>query len=122
MAFPDPISINPGTGVVSLARVRTGPSSATYESVDGLVRLNVSHERGPRKTRRSLFQLELAKVAPDPFKPTEFRTFTARAHTVLTFTPGEFTASELTALFSGETASLSAGTNANLLRLIGGES
>lgn len=119
MAFPDPISFNPGSGAVSLARVSSDRSSAVYQSADGSVTLRISHERGARK--RSLVSVTITKIVADPLVPATNRRVTQTVNRTFNHVIGEFVASDIVSVDAGVTTLLTASTNANLLKLVAGE-
>jgi len=51
MSFSDPISITVNGVAVSLPRVSSGPNSGSFQSADGVYRMDISHAYGKRDRR-----------------------------------------------------------------------
>lgn len=119
MAFNDPQSINPGGGAVSLPRVGSGIGVGAFTSNDGALTLKISNAYGKR-TRRTA-RLDVSKIASDPLNPQQNKPVSASVYVVVDVPPQGFTSTEVVSLLAGLSAWLTASTNANAVRLAGGE-
>jgi len=72
MALNDPQSLKIGSAAaISLPRVSSAGSTATYQVPDGTVAINVKHKLSSSKKRaQRLARVDHAKVIPDPFTTT----------------------------------------------------
>lgn len=120
MAFSDPQSINPGSGAVSLPRTGSGLDTGKFTSSDGLLNFRVSHQFGKR-TRRTA-RLDVSKIVTDPLNPSQNRPVSGSVYVVVDVPPQGFTADEQVKLLAGLSSWLTASTNANAIKLAGGES
>lgn len=121
MAFSDPLSVNPGSGVISLPRVATSGASSTYGSSDGNVRETISHQADKRKTRR-VFRLDFSKIAPDPLISSQNIKYDMSCYLVVQVPVTGFTVAEQKSVVDGLTAQLNASSGALLTKFLGGES
>lgn len=119
MSFSDPLSIDVGSGAVSLPRVSTGNFQSTYTSADGNVSVTISH-RYAKRTRR-VARVDLRKTAPDPLFPAQNTPYTMSFYVVLDVPPVGYTATEAKSAAAGLMTLLTASTNANLIKLTQGE-
>lgn len=118
MAFADPQSVTIGSPI-SLPRTSSGTSAGGFTSADGATALSVSHAYGKR-TRRTA-AVVVKKYASDPLVPTQNVPVSGTVRLVLDFPVQGYSASEIETVAAGLATWLTAGTNANLKRLIGGE-
>lgn len=72
MALNDPQSLKIGAATaITLPRVASAGSTATYQVADGTVVLNVKHTTSSNKKRaKRLVRVDHSKLVPDPFTPT----------------------------------------------------
>lgn len=119
MAYADPQSVTISGTPVSLPRTGSGPNAGTFTSADGLVRMTVSHAYG-RRNRRTI-RLEHAKVAPDPFVPSQNARYSMSTYIVIDTPTTGYTAGDAKAIVDALTAYLTASTGANVTKLLGGE-
>lgn len=120
MAFTDPISLNPGTGAVSLPRVSTQGNASEYRSADGLLKFTSSHAYG-RRVRRVL-RVDWTKISADVIIPSQ-NARKSMSHYMVFDEPTEgFSLAERTSLYTGFLAVYNASTNAMITKLLGGES
>lgn len=119
MALADPLSVTIGSAI-SLPRVTTEPMSATYWSADGAVSLTVSHQIRNGK-RQTLVRLLKKKITTDPLNDVKSEIPMIVNISVNRPNVG-FTEAELIELVTGAFTFLTAGTNANLKKVLGLES
>lgn len=122
MSFADPqtLTIAPASAV-SLPRVSVGDDASEYQSADGLLQLQASHNYGKARTRRML-RVNTSKVTTDPFKPAENRKVSMSTYIVFDLDPTGYTAAEALAVWVGFNTQLSASSNLLITKLLGGES
>ena len=118
MALADPQSITVGSAV-SLPRTLTDKQSAEYTSADGTVSLLVSHQ-SVKGRRRSLVKAKRKKVTTDPL--TDNKSEIGAVINISIDRPNGFTEAELVELCTGAFTWNTAGTNANLKKVLGFES
>jgi hypothetical protein len=119
MAFADPQSVNPGSGAVSLPRTGGDKSSGSFKSNDGTLTMDVNHTYGKR-IRRSA-SVSLKKYASDPTVSGNSVLVNTTARLVIDQPIQGFSVAELTTLITGLIANLTASSNANVVKLLGGE-
>jgi hypothetical protein len=120
MAFSDPLSVTISAVTSSLPRVSMMEDEAIYQSGDGLVQVQASHDSGKRI--RHLLRLNHAKLAPDPFRPTENVKVSMSNYIVFDVPVAGYTAAEQLAAYVGFQAMYSASSHALITKLLGGES
>jgi hypothetical protein len=119
MAFSDPQSVTIGTAQ-SLPRTGQGIGTGQFTKDDQTVSLVVSHAVG-RRTRRTV-RVNLAKVVPDPIVTGTNLKVSGSVYIVLDVPPNGFSPAEQVQLITGLTTWLTASTNANATKFVGGES
>jgi len=119
MAYADPQSVTVNGSASALARTSFGSNSGAFTKDDGTVKLEVSHQYGKR-TRRSA-RVTTSKIASDPLNATQNLRLSASVYIVVDVPVGGFTATEQKDLITSLTTWLTASTNANALKLVGGE-
>jgi len=121
MAFADPQSITiTGIGASSLPRTGLGMDSGVFSKDDGNLRMSVQHIVGKRN--RDSVKFTLTKIAADPLISAQSIIYTANFTVAVDKPKTGFTVTELTNMVVGCLANLSASSNANLIKLLGGES
>jgi hypothetical protein len=120
MAFSDPLSITIGGMTSSLPRVSTMQDESIYQSNDGLVQVQASHDSGKRY--RHLLRVNHSKLAPDPFRPTENVKVSMSNYIVFDVPVAGYTATEQLAVYTGFKTLYTATSDALITRLLGGES
>jgi len=120
MAFSDPLSVTISGSTISMPRVSTMQDESIYQSADGLVQVQASHDSGKRY--RHLLRINHSKLAPDPFRPTENVKVSMSNYIVFDVPVAGYTATEQLAVYAGFKAMYSASTDALITRLLGGES
>jgi hypothetical protein len=118
MAYTDPQSVTIGTAQ-SLPRTGQGLDSGTFTKDDGTVALRVSHSRGKRV--RSTARVDFAKIAADPLITGTNLRLGASVYVVVDRPVNGFTPAEIVQVITGLTTWLTASTNANATKLVGGE-
>jgi hypothetical protein len=121
MSLADPQTVTISAATTPLPRTSVDKDESEYTSGDGLIKLSASHSYGKR-TRR-LIRIDHAKMAPDPFRPTENVQVGIAVYTVFDLpSKGGYTAAEVLAVFAGFNTQLTASSNAVVTKLLGGES
>jgi len=118
----DPLTITIGStpGATSVARVSTGNGNSQYLSADGLVRVGLSSSYGKR-TRR-VARVDITKIAADPFIPSTNAELSSSVYVVFDHPKVGFSVAEMVDLFGGISTLLSASSNSNATKLLGGQS
>jgi hypothetical protein len=119
MALPDPQSVTLSVGVVSIPKIIDDGLKSVYMSADGTVIETISHQVTPQK-RRTMIRIDNSKVAADPITSVN-KSIVGSGYVVLEFPTWGFTEADKIALFAALNTQLSAGTNALLKRILGGE-
>jgi hypothetical protein len=119
MAFADPQSITVSGTTSSLPRTGSGVGTGTFQSNDGSLTMDVRHSNGKRIRRTA--GVTSKKYAADPLTPSQNVPVQASVRIVVDTPVQGFTNADLEALVVGFLANLSAGTNANLKKLLGAE-
>lgn len=119
MSFADPQSVDVGAGAVSLPRTSVGSNSSVYTSADGNLAYTISSLYGKRIRRTA--RITLKKNAADPLFPANFLPYSMSCYIVLDVPLFGFTPTEAKLAGVGLLTNLTAGTNANLIKLTQGE-
>lgn len=119
MAFADPQSITVSGTATSLPRTGSGVGVGTFGSNDGALSMDVRHTAG-RRVRRTI-GVSSKKYASDPLVPTQNTPVSATVRLVVDAPVQGYTPADLEALLVGFISNLTAGTNANIKKLLGGE-
>jgi hypothetical protein len=121
MSFADPQSVTIGTtpGTVSLPRTGSGVNTGAFTSNDGTTDVLVSHQYGKRTRRQA--RIDYKKIAPNPLISSENIQFSASVYLVVDLPQTGFTVSDAKDLVVALTTWLTASTNANTVKLLGGE-
>lgn len=114
MALSDPQTLNAQT----LARTGLTETGGTFRSSDGTGVLKVQHAYG-RRTRRTI-RFEHSKIAADVLTAQNTRV-SATVYMVIDTPVDGYTVSEQKDLVAAFAAWLTAGTNANTVKVLGGE-
>jgi hypothetical protein len=120
MSFADPQSVNPGSGAVSLARTGSGISSGAFGSNDGTLTMDIQHSNGKRIRRTA--GVTLKKYSSDPTISGRSIPVSATVRIVIDQPLEGFSVAELTTLVTGLIGNLTASSNGNVVKLLGGES
>lgn len=119
MAFSDPQSITIGSAQ-SLPRTGQGLDTGTFTKSDGLVALKITHQKG-RRNRRTV-AITHAKTVADPIVTGTNLRVSASLYLTLDVPPTGYTAAEQLEIITGLATWLTASTNANATKFVGGES
>jgi hypothetical protein len=119
MAFSDPQSVTIGSAQ-SLPRTGSGQTSGVFTKDDGTVKLEVSHSLGKRNRR--IARVTQTKIVADPLITGTNLRLSSSVYIVVDVPPSGFTVAEQVQIITGLTTWLTASTNANATKLVGGES
>jgi hypothetical protein len=121
MALIDPQAVTLGS-VLSLPNVGRGMNTAVYQLADSTVKLEVSHSVMKARTRRTV-RITQSKVANNPLVSGQSVPASQWTY-IVQDTPngGYFTNAEQITLLTAISTWLSANTNANATKFVGGES
>jgi hypothetical protein len=123
MAFSDPISFNPGSGAVNFPRIWSEGGTSKYrliESDEDQYDITVSHTEGKRK--RSVIRVDQKLLVNGFFDPTISNWASGSLYLVSDRPLYGIADSVQADIFTGLNTLLSASTNANLLKWLGGQS
>lgn len=120
MAFADPQSVTISAVANSLARTGQGIGVGTFSSADGALTIEARQTSGKRY-RRS-FRLVHKKFSTDPLRPADNIPVSATVQLYVDVPPQGYTAADVEAILVGFLANLTASSNTNIKKLLGGES
>jgi hypothetical protein len=120
VAFTDPLSITISGTTSTLPRTFLRDDETTYSSSDGLIQVSAAHDSGRRN--RHVLRVNHSKVSADPFKPAENVKNSMSHYMVFDLPPVGYTATEILAIYTGFKTLYTAGTDAIITKLLGGES
>lgn len=121
MALADPQSVTIGSAI-SLPRVGTGINAGAFSKDDGLVKLEIAHLFARNLRNRRTVLLTHNKVAADPLIAAQNLRYSMSARLTIDVPQVGYTVSEAKDVVTGLTTWLTASTNANLIKVLGGES
>jgi hypothetical protein len=130
MAFSDPLSVTitgfNGDGAISLPRTFDSGLKSVYTSADGLYLLVISHQVSgtPNSANyrvRSMFRLDVRKIATDPFNADKSAFQTCSSYLVVDKPAFGFTPTDMKNIALALTTALTTSSAAALLKLVGGE-
>lgn len=116
----DPQTITISSNARTLAQTDLTPTSGIYTDPDNGLTLYVTQRVDKDGVRRATVSLTTAKIAADPLSAINQRIDDAVTIS-LRVPPSGFTKAEIAAQFVGLSAWLTAGTNLNLNKVLGGE-
>jgi len=119
MAFADPQSITISAVTSPLPRVSVEEDESTYQSADGLIQLQASHDSGKRF--RHVLRVNHNKLTADPFKPTENVKVGMSHYLVFDVPIAGYTAAEQLAVYTGFKTMYTATSDLLITKLLGGE-
>lgn len=119
MAFADPQSLTIGGSATSLPRTGSGPGTGSFQTNDGAVSLSIQHTSGRRL--RHTVSVQTKKFSSDPLNPSQNVPVSGTVRVIVDAPPQGWTATEQENLAAALAGWLTAGTNANLKRLLGNE-
>lgn len=117
--FSDPQSVTVNAVAQSLPRIGSSLNSGIYQKDDGSYVLTLSHSKGKRTLHK--LRLDTTKVITDPFASDRSLPVGASILLTLDAPPVGYTNAELINLFVSVADWLKASTNANTIKLVGGE-
>lgn len=120
MSLTEPQALTIAGAAQSLPRVGSGVNSGSFKTNDGLVALDVSSAYGKR-TRRTV-RLSHAKVAADPFVPTQNARYSMSTYIVMDTPNTGYTVAQQKEVIDAFVAWLAASSGANVTKVLGGES
>lgn len=120
MAFTDPLSITISAVTTPLPRTSQDEDESTYQSNDGLIQVQASHDSGKRL--RHVLRVNHSKLAPDPFRPTENVKVSMSHYMVFDVPIAGYTVTEQVAVYTGFKTLYTATSDALITKLLGGES
>lgn len=118
MALSDPQSIVIGANTRTLARTSTQPSESVYTDLDNGVAFKAANTVAKR--RQSMIRVDLSKIAADPLTAVNQRV-SSGVYLVIDAPLSGYTRTELKELVVALATWVTAGTNANLLKVLGEE-
>jgi len=119
MAFSDPQSVTIGGVTTSLPRVSSGNGTGAFASGDGSILMEVRNSYGKR-IRRTV-RLTTKKLVSDPLLPSSNIPVSGAVYLVVDVPVQGITAAEIKDQAVGLLTNLTASTNANLIKALGGE-
>lgn len=121
MAFPDPQSLTVGTtpGAVSCARTGSSDNAGAFTSSDLQYQLKVRHTPGPRYRHNAQFRTD--QIVSNPLVPDQNMSVYATVDFTVSAPRNGLSTDQVVELAAALADWLTASTNANLVRLIGGE-
>jgi hypothetical protein len=120
MAFSDPLSVTISAVTTPLPKVNTEGDETRYQSADGLISVEASHDAGKRL--RHLLRINHSKLTADPFIPAENVKVSMSNYIVFDVPPAGYTAAEQLAVYTGFKAMYIASTDLLISKLLAGES
>jgi len=120
MSFADPQTITISAVTTPLPRVSVGDDKSEYTSGDGLITMKAGSIYGKR-TRRQL-RIDVSKLAPDAFRPTENVKVQMSCYLVFDLPTAGYTPAEALAVYQGFKTQFSASSDLLITKLLGGES
>jgi len=120
MAFSDPQTLVMGSDTFALPRTGSGDNSATFRWEDGTLVFKLSHNRGKRN--RQVIRLDHSMIVPDPLI-TDINVLSSASVQLVVDSPlwGYDNATKKDAVHA-LCAWLTASSDANLIKFLGGES
>lgn len=119
MAFADPQSLTIGGSATSLPRTGSGPGTGSFQTNDGTYTMSILHTSGRRM--RHTVSVQAKKFSSDPLHPSQNIPVTGVVRVIVDAPPQGWTVTEQENLAAALASWLTAGTNANLKRLLGNE-
>lgn len=116
----DPQSLTISGSAISFPRTSTAQDLAVYTASDLTRKLRVQHSLGKRIRR--VARLDREKTAADPLFPAQNRPYTMSCYVVMDVPTFGFSVTEVVDEVAGLTTWLTASTNANLIKIAGGQS
>lgn len=121
MALADPQSVTIGSAV-SLPRTGSGLNAGAFTSSDGNAKLEISHQFSRNSRVRRTARLTHRKIAADPLAADRNLEYSMTTYVVFDVPLVGYTVAEAVQVGTGLTTWLTASTNANMTKVLGGES
>jgi len=122
MALADPLTVTISAVPIVLPRTFGEGRETKYESADGLVAVSANHTLVKQGRERHLFRIDHSKLTANPFDSSENMKVNMAYYAVWDLPPAGYTDAEALAVTVGFNTLMSAGTNAVITKLLGGES
>lgn len=119
MAYAEPQSVTINSTAITLPRVFVPDGAGLFRNYDSKTALKIQHAYG-RRTRRTA-SLDFAKITTDPLVATTNVLSSMTARIVLDTPSTGLSAAEQLDVAKALLTWLTAGTNANLIKLVAGE-
>lgn len=120
MAFADPQSITISGVASSLPRTASGVGTGSFNTSDNALVMDVRHLPSKTRTSRTV-GITIKKYVSDPLRPADNVPVQATVRLVVNQPVQGFTPADLEAALVGFFANLTASTNTNIKKLLGGE-
>lgn len=118
--FADPQTITVNAVAQTLPRTGMGMQNGSFQTSDGAYSLVVSHTIAKRN--RHLLRINAQKTTTDPLLPSTNTVVSMSAYIVVDVPKNGYSAVEQKQIVDALAAYLSAGSGANVTKLLGGES
>nr|QDH88482.1 MAG: hypothetical protein H4Bulk46289e3808_000003 [Leviviridae sp.] len=122
MALTDPLSVTISAVTTPLPRTFSEGDESAYTSNDGLIKVSVNHSQVKQGRMRHLLRIDHSKLTSDPFKPAENVRAGTACYMVFDVPPAGYTNTEVLAVYTGFKALFTAGSDAIVTKVLGGES
>jgi hypothetical protein len=122
MALADPQSVKISGSTISLPRVATGDFASTYESADGLTKVSLSTVKTKSSRKRQTVRIDVTKVTPDPYIPTQNTEVSMSTQVVFDRPPAGYSNADAKAVWDGFIEALQASSSKIVTQLLGSES
>lgn len=121
MAFPDPVSVTIGADTFAMSRLPSGTTEGKFRDSTQQVTLSLTPGVTAGNRRRNAARMEVTKVTSDPLVAST-NVVVRGAVTIAINHPQGFTSAEIVEQVKALYTSLTASSNALLLKLANGES
>lgn len=118
MAYADPQTVTIGSAL-TLPRISSGVNTGSFSKDDGTAILSVAHSYGKRIRRTA--RVTSTKISADPLLTNVNVRLSASVYLVVDVPNQGYTIAEQKDLITSLTTWLTAATNANAIKLLGGE-
>lgn len=122
LVFSDPQTLTINAVANTLPRTGTGATSGTFTKDDGNVVLTISHQKTGKNRVRSTVRVDYRELTADPITAGHSLLYTTAAYLVVDRGDGEFSNAKVKQIVDALTAYLTAGSGANVTKLLGKES
>ncbi|DAD52205.1 TPA_asm: coat protein [ssRNA phage Gerhypos.3_21] len=122
MAFSDPQSVTISGSAISLPNTGRGLGIGTYSSNDGSLAMDIRNTQSGKSRSRRTIGVVSKKYAEDPTREGNSLPVSATVRLVVDTPAQGYTPADIEAILVGFIANLTASSNANIKKLLGGES